>query len=178
MNMSHEFTELGLLERENAAILNACLRPLADHLLPNFEKAFRGKTCCQTLSGDALHALLPRARARAKVRRETQSIDSEEAVCHAPDGSILTSMWHKEEVNTHSWDEQAYLPIPCHHMLTYALQNRHVMLGLLSWPACPVCCGMRGTSQQNSAQNNPLSDGCHWLPATSNTSMQQDVPDV
>ncbi|KAL3159203.1 hypothetical protein ABBQ32_011184 [Trebouxia sp. C0010 RCD-2024] len=42
VNMSHEFTELGLLERENAAILNACLRPLADHLLPNFEKAFRG----------------------------------------------------------------------------------------------------------------------------------------
>ena len=42
VNMSHEFTELGLLERENAAILNACLCPLADHLLPNFEKAFRG----------------------------------------------------------------------------------------------------------------------------------------
>ena len=41
--MSHEFTELGLLERENASVLNASLRPLADHLLPKFDEAFKGE---------------------------------------------------------------------------------------------------------------------------------------
>lgn len=43
VNMSHEFTELGLLERENASVLNASLRPLADHLLPKFDEAFKGE---------------------------------------------------------------------------------------------------------------------------------------
>ena len=45
VNMSHEFTELGLLERENASVLNASLRPLADNLLPKFGEAFKGETC-------------------------------------------------------------------------------------------------------------------------------------
>lgn len=45
MNMSHEFTELGLLERENASVLNASLRPLADHLLPKFGEALKGNDC-------------------------------------------------------------------------------------------------------------------------------------
>ena len=45
VNMSYEFTELGLLERENASVLNASLRPLADQLLPNFDEAFKGNVC-------------------------------------------------------------------------------------------------------------------------------------
>lgn len=42
INMSHELTELGLLERENAAILNASLQPLASRILPAFGAAFTG----------------------------------------------------------------------------------------------------------------------------------------
>ena len=66
VNVSHEFTELGLLERENAAILNASLRPLADQLLPSFEKAFQGRvdlawSCCSLyyLALVTLHHELP-----------------------------------------------------------------------------------------------------------------------
>ena len=40
--MSHDFIELGLLERENAAILNASLQSLASELLPTFDTAFGG----------------------------------------------------------------------------------------------------------------------------------------
>lgn len=42
VNMSHEFSELGLLERENASILNASLRPLADQIMPTFRAALQG----------------------------------------------------------------------------------------------------------------------------------------
>jgi len=44
VNLSHEFTELGLLERENASVLNACLRPLADKIMPTFAKALQGQS--------------------------------------------------------------------------------------------------------------------------------------
>ena len=35
--MSHEISGLGLVERENAAILNACLRPLASKTIGMLE---------------------------------------------------------------------------------------------------------------------------------------------
>lgn len=57
VNRSHEFTELGLLERENAAILNASLRPLADQLLPSFQKAFHGRLDNLASSCCSLHSL-------------------------------------------------------------------------------------------------------------------------
>jgi hypothetical protein len=34
--------QLGILERENAAVLNAALRPLANHLIPAFRAALQG----------------------------------------------------------------------------------------------------------------------------------------
>ena len=37
--MSHRIGQLGLLERENAAILNAALQPLAADLIPAFQAA-------------------------------------------------------------------------------------------------------------------------------------------
>ena len=39
--MSHEVAQLGTLERENAAILNAALRPLAAQLIPAFQEAMQ-----------------------------------------------------------------------------------------------------------------------------------------
>ena len=47
VSMSHEFTELGLLERENAVVLNASLRPLADQIMPTFQSALKGVLCNQ-----------------------------------------------------------------------------------------------------------------------------------
>lgn len=41
MTLSHEVGGLGLLERENAAILNAALRPLAARTLPQMRDAVR-----------------------------------------------------------------------------------------------------------------------------------------
>ena len=41
--MSHSFTELGLLERENAAVMNACLQPLADQIMPSLSTALQGE---------------------------------------------------------------------------------------------------------------------------------------
>ena len=38
---SHRIAGLGLLERENAAALNAALRPLAAHVVPAFTAALR-----------------------------------------------------------------------------------------------------------------------------------------
>lgn len=40
VTLSHEVGGLGLLERENAAILNAALRPLATRTLPQMRDAF------------------------------------------------------------------------------------------------------------------------------------------
>ncbi|EIE25109.1 DUF917-domain-containing protein [Coccomyxa subellipsoidea C-169] len=42
ITLSHEVAQLGILERENAAILNAALRPLAAQLIPAFQEAMQG----------------------------------------------------------------------------------------------------------------------------------------
>lgn len=39
VTLSHRIGQLGLLERENAAILNAALQPLAARLIPSFQSA-------------------------------------------------------------------------------------------------------------------------------------------
>jgi N-methylhydantoinase A/oxoprolinase/acetone carboxylase beta subunit len=39
VTLSHEIGRIGLLERENAAIMNACLRDLALHIVKSFEKS-------------------------------------------------------------------------------------------------------------------------------------------
>ena len=39
VTLSHEIGRIGLLERENAAIMNACLRDLAVHIVASFNKA-------------------------------------------------------------------------------------------------------------------------------------------
>ena len=39
VTLSHEIGRIGLLERENAAIMNACLRDLAVHIVTSFEKS-------------------------------------------------------------------------------------------------------------------------------------------
>lgn len=39
VTLSHEIGRIGLLERENAAIMNACLRDLAVHIVKSFEKS-------------------------------------------------------------------------------------------------------------------------------------------
>lgn len=39
ITLSHRIGQLGLLERENAAILNAALQPLAAQLIPAFQSA-------------------------------------------------------------------------------------------------------------------------------------------
>jgi N-methylhydantoinase A/oxoprolinase/acetone carboxylase beta subunit len=39
VTLSHEIGRIGLLERENAAIMNACLRDLAVHIVASFSKA-------------------------------------------------------------------------------------------------------------------------------------------
>lgn len=41
ITMSHRIGQLGLLERENAAILNAAMQPLAADLIPAFEAAMQ-----------------------------------------------------------------------------------------------------------------------------------------
>ncbi|BDA41353.1 probable D-/L-hydantoinase subunit A at N-terminal half [Coccomyxa sp. Obi] len=41
ITLSHEVAQLGILERENAAILNAALRPLAAQLVPAFQEAMQ-----------------------------------------------------------------------------------------------------------------------------------------
>lgn len=41
ITLSHEVAQIGLLERENAAILNAVLRPLAARLIPAFQGAMQ-----------------------------------------------------------------------------------------------------------------------------------------
>lgn len=41
VTLSHRIAGLGLLERENAAILNAALRPLAARMVPAFSAALR-----------------------------------------------------------------------------------------------------------------------------------------
>ena len=46
MNLSHKFTELGLLERENASVLNASLQPLADEIVPAFMKLWQVAQIC------------------------------------------------------------------------------------------------------------------------------------
>lgn len=42
ISLSHEIGQIGLLERENAAILNACLRPLARTTVDAFRRAIAG----------------------------------------------------------------------------------------------------------------------------------------
>jgi N-methylhydantoinase A/oxoprolinase/acetone carboxylase beta subunit len=42
VSVSHEIGRVGLLERENATILNACLRELAEHITAALEKSVRG----------------------------------------------------------------------------------------------------------------------------------------
>lgn len=42
ITLSNEVVQLGILERENAAILNAALRPLAAKLIPAFQEAMQG----------------------------------------------------------------------------------------------------------------------------------------
>ncbi len=39
ITLSHEIGRIGLLERENAAIMNACLRDLSAHVIDAFRKA-------------------------------------------------------------------------------------------------------------------------------------------
>ncbi|MDI3289289.1 hydantoinase/oxoprolinase family protein [Polyangium sp. 15x6] len=39
VSLSHEIGPIGLLDRENAALLNACLRPLADRVVGSLERA-------------------------------------------------------------------------------------------------------------------------------------------
>ena len=56
VSMSHDFTELGLLERENAAVLNASLRPLADRIIPAFQSALEGGVCCVDSAHSSTHA--------------------------------------------------------------------------------------------------------------------------
>jgi len=41
ITLSHELGRIGLLERENVALLNACLMPLARHTVSAFEEALR-----------------------------------------------------------------------------------------------------------------------------------------
>ena len=41
ITLSHEVAQLGILERENAAILNAALRPLAAQIVPAFQEAMQ-----------------------------------------------------------------------------------------------------------------------------------------
>lgn len=42
VSLSHEIGRIGLLERENATILNACLHELAEHITAALEKSVRG----------------------------------------------------------------------------------------------------------------------------------------
>lgn len=39
VTLSHKIAGLGLLERENAAVLNAATMPLAERIVPAFQKA-------------------------------------------------------------------------------------------------------------------------------------------
>ena len=71
MTLSHEVAGLGLLERENAAVLNAALRPLAAGLLPAFRGALAaaGVQCALFLTSND-GTLLP-AEAAQKARRHS-----------------------------------------------------------------------------------------------------------
>ena len=41
ITLSHEVSQLGLLEREGASFLNAALRPLASRVIPAFQQALQ-----------------------------------------------------------------------------------------------------------------------------------------
>lgn len=61
VTVSHEVAGVGLLERENAAVLNATLRPLASTLLPAFRDAlgrlgFAGRLFLTSNDGTLLSA--------------------------------------------------------------------------------------------------------------------------
>ena len=55
ITLSHEVGQLGLLEREDASILNAALRPLASRVIPAFQQALQEagiQACLQLTSND------------------------------------------------------------------------------------------------------------------------------
>lgn len=61
VTLSHRIGQLGLLERENAAILNAALQPLAAKLIPAFQQALantgvRGQLYLTANDGTLLHS--------------------------------------------------------------------------------------------------------------------------
>lgn len=68
VTLSHHISELGLLERENAAILNAALRPLAAQVVPAFSAALRALGMSAPLYLTANDGTLISAEAAVEVR--------------------------------------------------------------------------------------------------------------